>query len=145
MVRASFSYIWVLLRDRPINWSLDWFIDRDLFENKADTGWIILNLLSLVYFKMMNMCKFAQRCHLLAFLLLFFAPHIFFFFFFAARSAFLFLSPCLIKRPFNRAAVLSSNLTLTFPRNLRRRHIEIGTKERRCVNSMRTNNTHIYL
>ena len=69
----------------------------------------------------------------------------FFFFFFAARSALLFLSPCLIKRPFNRAAVLSTNLTLTFPRNVRRRHIETGTKERRCVNSMRTNNTHIYL
>ena len=42
-----FSYIWVLLRNRPINWSLDWFIDRDLFENKADTGWIMLTFLSV--------------------------------------------------------------------------------------------------
>ena len=32
---------------RAINWSLDWFIDRDLFENKADTGYIMLTFLSV--------------------------------------------------------------------------------------------------
>ena len=80
------------------------------------------------------------------FLLFFFCfSRLIFFFFFCREVGSSFSFSMLDKGPFNRAAVLSSNSTLTFPRNVRRRHIETGTKERCCVNSMRTNNTHIYL